>query len=63
MCAKIYSAYLGYFESGKKQQHDSDEEKEDAKETTFENNNADAIPEGVSKLNKIISYDGTDSDS
>ena len=44
--------------------NDSDEEKEKTqKKTTFENDNDDAIPESVSKLNKIVSYDDTDSDS
>ena len=33
------------------------------KKTTFENNSDDAIPESVSKLNKIVSYADTDSDS
>ena len=43
---------------------DSDEEKEKTQnKTTFENNSDDAIPESVSKLNKIVSYDDTDSDS
>ena len=42
----------------------SDEEKEKAQnKTTFENNSDDAIPESASKLNKIVSYDDTDSDS
>ena len=40
---------------------DSDEEKEKTqKKTTFENDSHDAIPESVSKLNKIVSYDDTD---
>ena len=45
------------FGSGKK--HDSGEEKErtQKKKTTFENDNDGAIPESVSKLNIIISYD------
>ena len=44
------------FGSGKK--HDSGEEKERTqKKTTFENDNDGAIPESVSKLNIIISYD------
>ena len=43
---------------------DSDEEKEKTqKKTTFENDSDDAIPESVSKLNKIVSYDDTNSDS
>ena len=43
---------------------DSDEEKEKTqKETALENDSGDAIPESVSKLNKIVSYDDTDSDS
>ena len=43
---------------------DSDEEKETTqKKTTFENESDDAIPESVSKLNKIVSYDDTDSGS
>ena len=43
---------------------DSNEEIEKTlKKTTFENDSDDAIPESVSKLNKIISYDDTDSDN
>ena len=43
---------------------DSDEEKEKTqKETTFENDSDDTIPESVLKLNKIVSYDDTDSGS
>ena len=43
---------------------DSDEEKEKTqKKTTFENDSNHAIPESVSKLNKIVSYDDTDTDS
>ena len=30
--------------------------------TNFENDCNDAIPESVSKLNRIVSYDNTDSD-
>ena len=30
------------------------------KKTTFENDSDDTIPEGVSKLNKIIFFDDTD---
>ena len=33
------------------------------KKTTFENDSDGAIPESVSKLNKIVSYDDIDSDS
>ena len=33
------------------------------KKTTFENDSDDAIPESVSKLNKIISCNSIDSDS
>ena len=41
---------------------DSDEEKEKMqKKTNFENDSDDAILESVSKLNTIVSYDGTDS--
>ena len=47
-----------------KKLHDSDEEQEKTqKKTTFENDSDDAIPQSVSKLNKIVSYDDTDSDS
>ena len=47
-----------------KNQHDSDEVKEKTqKKTTLENDSDDAIPESVSKLNKIVSYDDTDGDS
>ena len=43
---------------------DSDEEREKTqKKTTFENDSDDTIPESVSKLNKIVSYGDTDSDS
>ena len=43
---------------------DSDEERQKTqKKTTFENDSDDTIPESVSKLNKIVSYDDTDSDS
>ena len=43
---------------------DFDEEKEKAqKKTTFENDSDDAIPESVPKLNKIVSYNDTDSGS
>ena len=42
----------------------SEEEKERTqKKTTFENDSDDAIPESVSKLNKTVSYDDTDSDN
>ena len=41
-----------------------DEKKEKTqKKTVFENDSYDVIPESVSKLNKIVSYDDTDSDS
>ena len=47
-----------------RKQHDSDEKKEKTwKKTTFENDSDNAVPESVSKLNKIVSYDDTDSDS
>ena len=43
---------------------DSDEEKvKTQKKTTFENNSDDAIPESALKLNKIVYYDDTGSDS
>ena len=43
---------------------DSDEENEKTqKKTTFENDSDDAIPESASKLNKIVSYADTNSDS
>ena len=46
----------------KKEQHDSDKEKEKTqKKTTLENNSDDTIPESVSKLNKIVFYVDTDS--
>ena len=42
---------------------DSDQEKEKTrKKTAFENDSDDATPESVPKLNKIVSYDDTDSD-
>ena len=44
--------------------NDSDEEKKKTlKKTTFENGSDHAIPESASKLNKIVFYDDTDSDS
>ena len=43
---------------------DSAEKKEKTqRKTTFENDSDDAIPESVSKLNKIVSYDDADSGS
>ena len=33
------------------------------KKTAFENDSDDTIPKSVSKLNKIVPYDDTDSDS
>ena len=43
---------------------DSDEEKEKTqKKTNFENDSDDAIPESMSKLNKIVSCDDIDNDS
>ena len=33
------------------------------KKTAFENDSDDTIPKNVSKLNKIVPYDDTDSDS
>ena len=33
------------------------------KKTTFENDSDDTIPKSVSKLNKIVFYDNTDSGS
>ena len=43
---------------------DSDEEKvKTQKKTTFENNSDDTIPESALKLNKIVYYDDTGSDS
>ena len=57
MCRKTYSAYLVYLTVGKKQ-HDSDEEEEKTQKKTV------MIPsQRVSKLNKIVCYDNTDSDS
>ena len=42
---------------------DSNEEKKKTqKKTTFENDSEDAIPEGGSKLNRIVSYADADSD-
>ena len=64
MCPKIYSAYLHYIWKLKEKRHDYDEEKEKTqKKTTFENDSYDAIPESVSKSNKIVFYDNTDSES
>ena len=43
---------------------DCDEEREKSqKKTTFENDSDDAIPGSVSKLNKIVFYKDTGSDS
>ena len=51
------------FENGKKK-HDSDEEKEKMqKKAPFGNDSDDTILESVSKLNKIVSNDDTNSDS
>ena len=48
--SKNLQCLFGLFESGKKKQHDSDEEKERAqKKTTFENDSDDTIPEDASK--------------
>ena len=57
MCPKTYSAYLVYLTVGKKQ-HDSDEEKEKMQKKTVM-----TPSQRVSKLNKIVCYDNTDSDS
>ena len=47
-----------------KKQHDSDEEKEKMeKKATFGDDSDDTILESVSKLNKIVSNDDTNSDS
>ena len=49
---------------GEDEDRESGEEKEKLqKKTTFENDNDDAIPKSASQLNKIISYNDTDSDS
>ena len=62
--SKSLQCLFGLFESAKNPQHDSDKEKEKMqKKTTFENDSDDTIPESVSKLNKIVFYDNTDSDS
>ena len=62
--SKSLQCLFGLFESAKNPQHDSDKEKEKMqKKTTFENDSDDTIPESVSKLNKIVFYDDTDSDS
>ena len=51
------------FESGKKK-NDSDEEKEKMQnKATFGNDSDDTILESVSKSNKIVSNDDTNSDS
>ena len=51
------------FESGKKK-NDSDEEKEKKQnKATFGNDSDDTILESVSKSNKIVSNDDTNSDS
>ena len=62
--AENLQCIFGLSQSGKKQQHDSDEEKEKTqKKTTFENESDETIPESVPKLNKIVFYDHTDSGS
>ena len=57
MCPKSYSTYLVYLTVGKKQ-HDSDEEKEKTQKKTVM-----TPSQRVSKSNKIVCYDNTDSDS
>ena len=55
---------LIWFIREQKKKHDSDQEKEKTqKKTTFENDSDDTIPKRVSKLNKIVFYDNTDSGS
>ena len=62
--SKNLQCLFGLSKSEKKQQHDSDEGKEKMqKKTTFENDSDDTIPKSVSKLNKIVFYDNTDSGS
>ena len=54
---------LIWFIQKQKKKHDSDKGKEKMQKKTFENDSDDTIPESVSKLNKIVFYDDTDSDS
>ena len=62
--SKNLQCLFGLNLKSEKNQHDSDEVKEKTqKKTTLENDSDDAIPESVSKLNKIVSYDDTDGDS
>ena len=62
--SKNLQCLFGLNLKAEKNQHDSDEVKEKTqKKTTLENDSDDAIPESVSKLNKIVSYDDTDGDS
>ena len=60
--SKNLQCLFGLFKSRKKK-HDSDKGKEKMQKKTFENDSDDTIPESVSKLNKIVFYDNTDSDS
>ena len=61
--SKNLQCLFGLFESGKKQ-HDSDKEnKKTQKKTTLENDSDGNITASVSKLNKIVFYEDTDSGS
>ena len=56
--AKMRKVTIGY------NSDDCDEKREKSqKKTTFENDSDDAIPGSVSKLNKIVFYNDTGSDS
>ena len=62
--SKNLQCLFGLNLKAEKNQDDSDKVKEKTqKKTTLENDSDDAIPESVSKLNKIVSYDDTDGDS
>ena len=62
--SKNLQRLFGLYLKAEKKQHDYDEEKEKTqKKTTFGNDSDDTIPESVSKSNKIVFYDNTDSES
>ena len=60
--SKNLQCLFGLNLKAEKNQHDSDKVKEKTQKKTSDDSD-DAIPESVSKLNKIVSYDDTDGDS
>ena len=63
MCPKMYSAYLVYSRAEKSNNMILTRRKKRQNKTTFENDSDDIIPKSVSKLNKIMFYNNTDSGS